>query len=1403
MKQGFPNVEPIRPGYDWRTRIVLPQAYWDGEGLAADRLVAQVRASRPGPLLAVADTGNATIEREDPRTLVVTLGSADTLKLAGSAIAVFDFVSVDEDGGQRPLDGMWTWPVLPTVTRDIDGTLPAPDPLFSGRTGTVVATFEWTAPQAAVDWAPVVVPGPHGKSFHVVDSAAELTAGFGRDGDTAIIRTTGAEWLKTDGEWAATGASFWGTLLQQGADQVQAARDAAEAANDSAVAAHDSEVATAADRTQTGQDRVATGQDRVATGADRTQTGDDAAATAADRTATNADRLAADADAAAAAASATSTAADVLAANDAKDAAIAQEILVAGLKAGVDTTYAAMIAALASVTNYNNTLGQLTGAAKQIVAAADVVAAIVYDTALDSDGGVWRKRCKAASWFNEGLNTATRGSRTFFPKRALIVARSIVTAGQTNLTIYDLDDSACPMWMAFTVNTRTFTGTYVNTGGLNGLAALNGQVFASGATDGLAVIDFVRDTARKVTGSYIVSWNRSIADRNLNTTTEALDTTASTKIVNSAANAVAATVLPGTPVDPVRKLPNPTVAVATAGGVSVIHWDGRVANSSATNSMRRVSFDASGGLWYSFDNTVVGWSPPQEYAVTNFSQRLYNNSSKPAFQGIGTSPGGLVSGNGLTFKASGSAIAGFVQGLEILRHRMGSGIAATMNNASEVATITSKYNTGYMLGDIKMALADSVADVTSLVGATPLNDDFSTYADDTALQTIWTASGGTISLNAGAMRVIRGAGTSSGYRTFVTVIGRVYTLKFSITAVSGANGASVRVGTGAPNNNNNYSSSTLTVGAYTISFVATGTLTYLSLLAGSTAGDTADFDNVRIDLAANDRSVAGNHPRVIGTVTRAAVAANSELAWEGAAAGGGYINAPGTFNIAGDFTITAWFVPNASGNGYIFDTDDGSGAGTGRTEFAYVTAAGAIITWLGTVTGTALLTSANCLTITRSGTTVRVYLNGVLANTYTNSTALFAARAVYHLTRYSLTEPLAKRALFRLSASAASAGQVRAIYAAEAAMFAVGAKCLLNGSDNVQALDYDAGTDLLYAAKAANGTDVFKGLIRTGSITMASENELSAELLANTTFDTVVTPWDAAGAAVVTWLAGGGMQVVRSANSNDKARYALTGLTVGQTYQFLIDVVSSTVSTNQLQASTANSPGSGTVTSSPLYSGAGAGYSLQFVATAANMWVFAGPGSNGTTVFDNASLKRVITNRMTSNNHKGVSASNDNVAIFTDAEAYAKTPSIGLREAADTAIGRAAASVPYDRNTMLRPGCAVTSNATPTVIASFPMDKGEAGDWVIETVAREYGDPAAPEFALYRDHFAAFRPGEGNITLSGTSTQTVLREVTASMAAAIQANTTTQMIEVLATGVASKNLEWGVKASFFPVAQVA
>jgi len=118
------------------------------------------------------------------------------------------------------------------------------------------------------------------------------------------------------------------------------------------------------------------------------------------------------------------------------------------------------------------------------VTAVDV---FVYDTSKDSDGGAWRKRTQNTSWYNETLNTATRGSRREFPAVAVIVAET------NKVTIYDGGDPALPMFkvMNASANNPIFATP-------SSIVMLNATL-AVGTSGGASVINFISDGAEKQT----------------------------------------------------------------------------------------------------------------------------------------------------------------------------------------------------------------------------------------------------------------------------------------------------------------------------------------------------------------------------------------------------------------------------------------------------------------------------------------------------------------------------------------------------------------------------------------------------------------------------------------------------------------------------------------------------------------------------------------------------------------------------------------------------------------------------------------------------------------------------------------------------------------------------------------
>jgi hypothetical protein len=119
--------------------------------------------------------------------------------------------------------------------------------------------------------------------------------------------------------------------------------------------------------------------------------------------------------------------------------------------------------------------------------AATAVDVFVYDTSKDSDGGAWRKRTQHTSWYNETLNTATRGSRREFPAVAVIVAET------NKVTIYDGDDPSLPMFkvMNASANNPVFAAP-------SSIVMLNATL-AVGTSGGASIINFLSDSAEKQT----------------------------------------------------------------------------------------------------------------------------------------------------------------------------------------------------------------------------------------------------------------------------------------------------------------------------------------------------------------------------------------------------------------------------------------------------------------------------------------------------------------------------------------------------------------------------------------------------------------------------------------------------------------------------------------------------------------------------------------------------------------------------------------------------------------------------------------------------------------------------------------------------------------------------------------
>lgn len=347
-------------------------------------------------------------------------------------------------------------------------------------------------------------------------------------------------------------------------------------------------------------------------------------------------------------------------------------------------------------------LSNLSAAARAIVTATDVSAVCIYDTTRDSDGGAWREKVAHTSWMQETLSTGTRGATAKFPAKALIVARCPNNYSGT-VTAYDLTDPTCPMWMVIPMSLGINAAW--NGGAINAMDARNGVLALGGSWD-MPVIWFVDDRMGKYHQSPLGSamFSNTIAQRAV---VGAL--TSSLPTLRSGAMSVAMTVLPLTPANPLRcGLPNPTIAVGTATGCSIIRADGVVCNSANTSACGSVSFDAQGNLWGRW--TGVHVANPAAYLMP-----LWNLSALTSFTAAQVNCGTLTK---VAAVPGGAAVGGTTGSARIMLD------AANPAN-SLIFNRTTAYATGYMpgaLGAIKFAMAESSANLAALADASTVSD---------------------------------------------------------------------------------------------------------------------------------------------------------------------------------------------------------------------------------------------------------------------------------------------------------------------------------------------------------------------------------------------------------------------------------------------------------------------------------------------------------------------------------------------------------------------------------------------------------------------------------------------------------------------------------------------------------
>jgi hypothetical protein len=747
---------------------------------------------------------------------------------------------------------------------------------------------------------------------------------------------------------------------------------------------------------------------------------------------------------------------------------------------------------------------------KQIsVSAVDV---FVYDTSKDSDGGAWRRRTQNTSWYNETLNTATRGSRKEFPAVAVIVATA------ATLTIYDGDSPDLPMWMVFNKGpdanpTNWWDGNNANSA--TAVWALNGLVMLTTSAAGSYGADFIGE---RYLSFYSIQTNSGyrfqpggLEYRNQAVTSRVVSQQFNGYAVGPLHYDVSMTVLPNAPIDSATGLAVPTIAIATNNGVNVITDSGVVysltpESEPAYNNIKSffsVAFTQDYGIILTDRQTAGGFSNAVYLPYYKYNTSLSDTYSKLtgsfSYEWSGdirnnlNGPGSIVSYWGVSdssrlikfsCKTKDSIVLGTTKEL-VLIEPFGKGL---------IANIKSNFTTGWMPGDIKGVWLSDTTTETLLKTELIVNGDFSNGT------TGWTASsGGSISVTSGVLRITNGSTNGRAVSTvFPTVVGKQYRVKVTSINRSSSN-VSYRLEVRGPELAWNWTSA-ITQEVY---FTAVGTTTYIELYALGGTSEWVEFDNASVTEGDADRSYYANPLELFGTIVKTPVATGAELvAYSGWTNSANYLETTVPSIGTGDFCSIQWVNCPSNDNGYDhFMAIGGQTSSTGFTIKGWKSSGG-LVPYLYSANGndngtydaniTMNYNVWNFLIIGRKNGIFYVYINGRLRNTGSNNAYNISSTNLRIGSGFIAEDTTSRISLSRLSFTFPSNEQIAKMYNDEKRLFQNNARATIYGTSNVvTGLAYDEDTQLLHVG-TSSGRSMFNGLQRVDYTTTAVATSISA-----------------------------------------------------------------------------------------------------------------------------------------------------------------------------------------------------------------------------------------------------------------------------------------------------------------------
>jgi hypothetical protein len=723
----------------------------------------------------------------------------------------------------------------------------------------------------------------------------------------------------------------------------------------------------------------------------------------------------------------------------------------------------------------------------------------VYDTSKDSDGGAWRKRTQHTSWYNEKLNTTTRGSRKEFPSVAVIVIKNNL------VTIYDADDPNIPMWMVFEGSAPSWAGGHIIWADNQAVVALNATIVVPDDEYGVTVINFLKDGAHRLhSASNGGEFENNIEGRN---TDSGYANNNTINIRNNYTHKAIMKVMPNSRVDSVTGLPVPTIAISSDGGVSVVKDDDSVIDfvgpgspyvisktMNFTNDGRlRLGLDGGGQRYYrtyiigGADRSVNQWDPGADDGLT-----LYQNYANGDAVMLGSNVSGA---NEKAIKTS-SGITFFDENLSTANHSL-------------IAHTNSSYSTGWMVGDIRIATLSDTTTGDVLYDYVEGFGDFTTGSAWT-VDSGWSTSGNVATKTAGTSNYI----TKSIGSPFV--YGHWYQAEFDLLSGSGSSVLLVnrhQSGVIKP-----YSNSLTNVDVAFFQGSSGGSKYYAIWKQNANnkdriqlySGSGVSLDNLKIyEISAHDRVVhnGNNHGITKGRIAKTPVSQGSELlSYSGFNGTTNYLLYPNTPSLdlgSGDFSIMFWAKSTSLSATQLYFSIANPTVNDNRIAM-YALSNGDARFFLRSG-GTEDMSSSGANDVrpntwqhfcgTRRGNNLYLYIDGIQRGTVSTTKDITQTGKELKIGtdwNGSADASESEIALFRYSRTAVLPEQIKKIHTDEKSLFQDNAQVTIYGtSDSVTGFSYDDDTELLHAGTNA-GRSVFQGLRRIDNTTDGVSTAISA-----------------------------------------------------------------------------------------------------------------------------------------------------------------------------------------------------------------------------------------------------------------------------------------------------------------------